>query len=147
MRKKYIFALLLVILFLILLQTVVVICLKQKNNEEVKEIVVFQEDIQEVEIIDGTSGNRVNIVDADMLNEVQSIIGSTEFIIIPDEKESTGYKWRIIVKTTKDTIDILSSNQVTYNSKLHMFANINDYSKLEEFIISLYKKHEDESIN
>ncbi len=113
---------------------------KHKNEEKAKETVVILDEIQEVEIIDGTSGNRVDLVEADELNEVQSILAKTEFVNASTQEDTTGYEWRIIIKTTKDTIDIISSNRVSYNGKTLRFSDDADYRKFEECIRSFYKK-------
>lgn len=139
--KKYTLWSLLIIFIVICLSLVLLLREKWTDNKKPEEILNFSEDIQEVEISDGTSGNKVTITEAKDLDEIQSIIHASKFVVVSDAEDTTGYKWRAIIKINNETIDISGATNIVYDNQSIMFLENDDYARLEECISRIYYKH------
>lgn len=118
-----------------------------EKDKEMNEAINFSDTIQNVEIINGTNGFKVSIVEAEELNEIQLILKESKLISVLNSEDTTGYRWRIIIKSYNHLIEITGSEKVIYDNEEFMFSDNDGYTRFEEYISSLYKKYTENTID
>ena len=106
-------------------------------NEELK----FSDTIQSVEIVDGTSGNKVSIEKKAARDEIVTILQESKLISVLNSEETTGYRWRVVIKSYNHLIEVTGPKKVIYDDKDFKFSNNDDYTRFEECITNLYDKY------
>jgi hypothetical protein len=113
-----------------------------EKDKEMNEDLKFSDTIQSVEIVDGTSGNKVSIDETDELNDIHSILQDSKLISVLNAEETTGYRWRVVIKSYNHLIEVTGPEKVIYDDKDFKFSNNDDYTRFEECITNLYDKYD-----
>jgi len=138
MKKK-------IILFLFSLLIIVVLSLTIKNywgkDSKTEEVFYFTDKIQSIEIINGTNGEKVYIDNGADLNAAQSILKEGKLIYAKNTQDSTGYKWRVVIKSYNHLLEISGPESAIYDNQNIAFLEKNDYTRFEECVNGMYNKY------
>lgn len=114
----------------------------RKKDVGMDEELKFSDTIQSVEIVDGTSGNKVSINEVDELKEIHSILQDSELISVLSAEDTTGYRWRVVIKSYNHLIEVTGPEKVIYDEKDFKFSNNDDYTRFEKCMRNLYDKYD-----